>query len=131
MLNGRRQPSGDGTSRMNREVQVRFCEGLGVKFPGPTRLGCVKTVLLVVRAEDKCEQDAAAHERFAKAASAILLLRADERFWRFARSQGHELKKLMASISSQLCPCKRTGQRRLRIGSFVPILLQKSEIARR
>jgi hypothetical protein len=22
---------------MNREVQVRFCEGLGVKFPGPTR----------------------------------------------------------------------------------------------
>ena len=28
----------DGTSRMNREVQVRICEGLGVKFPGPTRL---------------------------------------------------------------------------------------------
>jgi hypothetical protein len=27
-----------GTSRMNREVQVRICEGLGVKFPGPTRL---------------------------------------------------------------------------------------------
>ena len=27
----------DGTSRMNREVQVRICEGLGVKFPGPTR----------------------------------------------------------------------------------------------
>jgi type IV secretory pathway TraG/TraD family ATPase VirD4 len=23
---------------MNREVQVRFCERLGVKFPGPTRL---------------------------------------------------------------------------------------------
>jgi hypothetical protein len=22
---------------MNREVHVRFCEGLGVKFPGPTR----------------------------------------------------------------------------------------------
>src|SRR4029077_9907115 len=35
--NGRRQPSCDGMSRMNREVQVRFCEGLGVKFPGPTR----------------------------------------------------------------------------------------------
>jgi hypothetical protein len=28
----------DGTSRMNREVQVRICEGLGVKFLGPTRL---------------------------------------------------------------------------------------------
>jgi hypothetical protein len=27
----------DGTSRMNREVQVRICEGLGVKCPGPTR----------------------------------------------------------------------------------------------
>ena len=26
-----------GTSRMNREVQVRICERLGVKFPGPTR----------------------------------------------------------------------------------------------
>src|SRR6267143_4983618 len=26
-----------GTSRMMRECQVRFCEGLGVKFPGPTR----------------------------------------------------------------------------------------------
>jgi hypothetical protein len=37
MYNGRRQPSRDGTSRMTRECHVRFCEGLGVKFPGPTR----------------------------------------------------------------------------------------------
>jgi hypothetical protein len=37
MINGGRQLSCDGTSRMNREVHVRFCEGLGVKFPGPTR----------------------------------------------------------------------------------------------
>src|SRR5712671_353553 len=37
MINGGRQPSRGGTSRMNREVHVRFCEGLGVKFPGPTR----------------------------------------------------------------------------------------------
>src|SRR5258708_9816886 len=37
MLNGRRQPSCGDTSRMNREVHVRFCEGLGVKFPGATR----------------------------------------------------------------------------------------------
>jgi hypothetical protein len=36
-FNGRRQPSRGGTSRMTRECQVRFCEGLGVKFPGPTR----------------------------------------------------------------------------------------------
>ena len=35
--NGRRQPSCGGTSRMNREVPARFCEGLGAKFPGPTR----------------------------------------------------------------------------------------------
>ena len=37
MFNGRRRPSCDGTSRMTRECQVRICEGLGVKFPGPTR----------------------------------------------------------------------------------------------
>src|SRR3982074_3023122 len=36
-FNGRRQPSRGGTSRMTRECQVRFCEGLGVKFSGPTR----------------------------------------------------------------------------------------------
>jgi len=36
-FSGRRQPSCDGTSRMTRECQVRICEGLGVKFPGPTR----------------------------------------------------------------------------------------------
>jgi hypothetical protein len=38
IFNGRRQPSCDGTSRMMREYQVRICERLGVKFPGPTRL---------------------------------------------------------------------------------------------
>jgi hypothetical protein len=37
MFNGRRRPSCDGTSRMTRECQVRICERLGVKFPGPTR----------------------------------------------------------------------------------------------
>src|SRR5258708_2015399 len=37
MFSGRRQPSCGDTSRMNREVHVRFCEGLGVKLPGPTR----------------------------------------------------------------------------------------------
>jgi hypothetical protein len=37
ILNGRRQPSCGGTSRMTRECQVRICERLGVKFPGPTR----------------------------------------------------------------------------------------------
>ena len=37
MFNGRRQPSRGGTSRMTRECQVRICEGLEVKFLGPTR----------------------------------------------------------------------------------------------
>jgi hypothetical protein len=37
VFNGTRQPSRGGTSRMNREVHVRICEGLGVKFPGSTR----------------------------------------------------------------------------------------------
>ena len=32
-LNGRRQPSRGGTSRMTRECHVRICERLGVKFP--------------------------------------------------------------------------------------------------
>ena len=31
------QPSRGGTSRINREVYVWFCEPLGVKIPGPTR----------------------------------------------------------------------------------------------
>jgi hypothetical protein len=37
IFNGRRQPSRGGTSRISREAYVRFCERLGVKFPGPTR----------------------------------------------------------------------------------------------
>ena len=37
VFNGRRQPSRGGTSRMMREYQVRICERLGVKLPGPTR----------------------------------------------------------------------------------------------
>src|SRR5271166_6291742 len=37
IINGRRQPSRGGTSRMTRECQVRICERLGVKFPGSTR----------------------------------------------------------------------------------------------
>jgi hypothetical protein len=36
-FNVRRQPLCGGTSRMSREAQVRICEGLGVRFPGPTR----------------------------------------------------------------------------------------------
>ena len=37
LINGRRQPSCDGTSRISREAYVRICERLGVKFPVPTR----------------------------------------------------------------------------------------------
>jgi hypothetical protein len=36
-LDGRRQPSMGGTSRVSREAQARICEGLGVQLPGPTR----------------------------------------------------------------------------------------------
>jgi hypothetical protein len=36
---GRQQPSLGGTSRVTGDSQARFCERLGVKFPGPTRLG--------------------------------------------------------------------------------------------
>ena len=55
-LDGRRQLSLGGTSRVSREAQARFREGLGVKFPGPTRLTPVwafvwnlRTWLAVVR----------------------------------------------------------------------------------
>ena len=34
---GGRQPSMDGTSRVTGDCHARFCERLGVKFPGPTR----------------------------------------------------------------------------------------------
>ena len=40
ILDGRRQPSRGGTSRMTRECHVRICERLGVKLPGPTRQRC-------------------------------------------------------------------------------------------
>jgi hypothetical protein len=39
ILDGRRQPSLGGTSRMTRECHIRFCERLRVKLPGPTRPG--------------------------------------------------------------------------------------------
>jgi hypothetical protein len=55
MFNGRRQPSCDGTSRMTRECQVRICERLGVKFPGPTRL--VSRVSPVQTAMRSCTRD--------------------------------------------------------------------------
>jgi hypothetical protein len=34
---GGRRPSVDGTSRVIGDNHARFCERLGVKFPGPTR----------------------------------------------------------------------------------------------
>ncbi len=34
---GGRQLSMGGTSRVSREVHARFCESLGVQFPGATR----------------------------------------------------------------------------------------------
>jgi hypothetical protein len=36
---GGRQLSMDGTSRVTGDSHARFCERLGVKFPGPTRRG--------------------------------------------------------------------------------------------
>jgi hypothetical protein len=40
MINEGRQPSCGCTSRMNREVHVRICERLGVKFPGHIEQMC-------------------------------------------------------------------------------------------
>jgi len=49
---GRRQPSRGDTSRMNREVQVRICEGLGAKLPGPTRQSDPKQSLVAPAVND-------------------------------------------------------------------------------
>ena len=39
------KPSRSDTSRVTGDSQARFCEGLGVKFPGPTRPGVEPTGL--------------------------------------------------------------------------------------
>jgi hypothetical protein len=57
MFNGRRQPSRGGTSRMTRECQVRICERLGVKFPGPTRQ--IRLKRFVIRSYRRRERGAA------------------------------------------------------------------------
>ena len=57
MFNGRRQPSCGGTSRMMREYQVRICERLGVKFPGPTRQ--IRLKRFVIRSYRRRERGAA------------------------------------------------------------------------
>ena len=48
-LDGRRQLSLGGTSRVSREAQARFREGLGVKFPGPTRLNLFRAFVWNLR----------------------------------------------------------------------------------
>ena len=50
IINGRRQPSHGGTSRMMREYHVRICEGLGRNSPGLLGIGVgrVKTPTLAV-----------------------------------------------------------------------------------
>src|SRR5262249_31367605 len=65
IINGRRQPSLGGRSRMMREYHVRICEGLGVKFPGSTRQG---RPLQLPSAHDRCTSDS---RRFAAPASAL------------------------------------------------------------
>src|SRR5450759_4366959 len=60
MENGRRQPSRDGTSRMMREYQVRICERLGVRFPGPTRQSLNK-VNLIAKALERLAREGLVH----------------------------------------------------------------------
>jgi hypothetical protein len=60
-LNGRRQPSCGGTSRMTRECQVRICEGLEVKFLGPTRRKSDSATTW--RAPPRAEEFRQGHER--------------------------------------------------------------------
>src|SRR3954447_7943690 len=55
------------TSRMSRETHVRICEGLGVKFPGPTRQFPGATHRVIT-----CHSEAEAH---AAIAAALRILR--------------------------------------------------------
>jgi len=89
-LDGRRQPSMGGTSRMNREVQVRICErlgvkfrlGLGVRFPGATHPGAIGWRLGPrCRLRSLLRVSSAAYGRMRRAATDIRILRAlSERF---------------------------------------------------
>ncbi len=45
---------------MNREVQVRFCERLGVKLPGPTRLRARPSLHRALPLERQANRDGAA-----------------------------------------------------------------------
>ena len=78
-----RQPLMDDTSRVSREAQARFCEGLGVQIPGATRpsierrlarLGFME-VSDTVREDDNC---AGAPASFTKGASSGVHDHADE-----------------------------------------------------
>ena len=55
---GGRQLSMDGTSRVTGDSHARFCERLGVKFPGPTRRRSamvVPTVTTLLHEKDNIE----------------------------------------------------------------------------
>ena len=54
IINGRRQPSHGGTSRMMREYHVRICEGLGVQLPGSTRQSRLGRGKLQIQQRPKC-----------------------------------------------------------------------------
>jgi hypothetical protein len=71
MFNGRRQPSCGGTSRMTRECQVRFCERLGVRFPGPTRHELVLCPGVITHASNIVEHPELIAERIIRFANLV------------------------------------------------------------
>ena len=56
IINGGRQPSCGGTSRMNREVHVRICERLRVQFPGATRQSLADLPLVMTSKTNRTRQ---------------------------------------------------------------------------
>jgi len=53
---GGRQLSMDGTSRVTGDSHARFCERLGVKFPGPTRRRAAMAVPTATPSRDRRER---------------------------------------------------------------------------
>jgi hypothetical protein len=107
-LDGRRQPLVGGTSRISREVYVRICERLGVKFPGATRRW---------ETGRRSGASARAHPRLYKVASRHLAGNAQtadlacERFWKAASFAPRLLPTAdsarllaLAAVVGRLCP---------------------------
>src|SRR5476649_2796788 len=95
---GRQQPSMGGTSRMSREAQVRICERLGVKFPGPTHRNIyVRSVRAGQRVMESITQFITQELKLKVNEAKSAVARPQERkFLGFSFTAGPEVKRVIA-----------------------------------